>query len=373
MAKKEKTPQHTGYYASSYSKDYHNRDRGGKRRSRTRKRESHLKEILLILLALIVLAAAVFGLVKLVQNRHAQNASAGLNTTATETAEEKTANQGTARVLTEEEADMLRNSERYKKIMANKDQYPPYLIDDLEMNPEILDFVSDYLTVQKVGHGGLTAAEKKSSHPLFVQWDKRWGYSTYGEDCMAISACGPTALAMVGYGLTRNENIDPYAVAQYAMENGYYVNGVGTAWSLMSEGAEHYGLVSTSQYNFTEEQLKDALQKGGMAILSVGKGDFTVHNGHFIVLYGYKNGKFQLNDPFSYTNSSKLWDYATLQKQTKNMWIFYKAGTDAANAVTTTTTTTAAPTTTTTYTTASTTAYTTTAYTTAYTTALATE
>ena len=113
--------------------------------------------------------------------------------------------------------------------------------------------------------------------------------------------------------------------------------------------------------------MKDALEKGGMIILSVGKGDFTVHSGHFIVLYGYKNGKFQVNDPFSYTNSSKLWDYATLSKQTKNAWIYYKAGSEAAATASTTTTTaaTTAGTTAATYTTAATSN--TTVFTTAYT------
>ena len=103
--------------------------------------------------------------------------------------------------------------------------------------------------------------------------------------------------------------------------------------------------------------MKDALEKGGMIILSVGKGDFTVHSGHFIVVYGYKNGKFQVNDPFSYTNSSKLWDYTTLSNQTKNAWIYCKAGSEAAATASTTTTTAA--------TTASTTAAANTAYTTA--------
>ncbi|MBO7682777.1 MAG: C39 family peptidase [Clostridia bacterium] len=343
MSKKEMDRRSTGYYASSYSKDYGRKgtDRGGSRRPR--RRRSRLREFLVILLALLVLAAAVFGIVKLVQSRHASK-NAGLETTAV-TAETVTKNQGTARVLTDEEKDMLRNSERYKKIMAHKEDYPQYLIDDLEMNPEILDFVADYLDMEPVGHGGLTAAEKKSAHPLFVQWDKRWGYSIYGENCMAVSACGPTAVAMVAYGLTRNAAIDPYAVAQYAMEKGYYVNGVGTAWTLLSEGAQHYGLAVTSQAKYTEDQLKEALSNGGMVILSVGKGDFTVHSGHFIVLYGYKNGKFQVNDPFSYTNSSKLWDYQTLMNQTKNTWIYYKADSEAAAAITTTT---AAPTTTTT-------------------------
>ena len=370
MSRKKTTRTQTGYYASSYSKDYAGRGTSygsGRGPRRSGKRSFRVKEVLIILLALLVLAAAVFGLVKIVRHHQAEKGT-GLRTSSVATSETTTANVGTARVLTDAEKDMLRNSEKYKNIMAHKEDYPEYLIDDLEMNPEILDFVAAYLKTEPVGHGGLTAAEKKSSHPLFVQWDKRWGYATYGESCMAISGCGPTALAMVGYGLTRNEQIDPFNVAQYAMQNGHYVNNVGTAWTLMTEGAQHYGLAVTSQYRYTEEQMKDALEKGGMIILSVGKGDFTVHSGHFIVLYGYKNGKFQVNDPFSYTNSSKLWDYATLSKQTKNAWIYYKAGSEAAATASTTTTTAA-----TTVTTAAATTYATTAasnttvFTTAYT------
>lgn len=369
MSRKKTTRTQTGYYASSYSKDYNGRSPAygssrGPRRSR--KRSSRVREVLVIILALLVLAAAIFGLVKYIQHRQVEKGT-GLKTSSVATSETTTANVGTARVLTDAEKDMLRNSEKYKNIMAHKEDYPEYLIDDLEMNPEILDFVADYLKTEPVGHGGLTAAEKKSAHPLFVQWDKRWGYSTYGESCMAISGCGPTALAMVGYGLTRNEQIDPFNVAQYAMQNGYYVNNVGTAWTLLTEGAQHYGLTVTSQYRYTEEQMKEALEKGGMIILSVGKGDFTVHSGHFIVLYGYKNGKFQVNDPFSYTNSSKLWDYETLSKQTKNAWIYYKAGSEAAATASTTTTTAATSAGTTAATYATTSASNTTVFTTAYT------
>lgn len=364
MSKKRNQNTH-GHYASGFSKSYGSSySTGSSRRSSSGNRNRGgktpvWKELLVILLALIVLAAAIFGLVKLIQNKGVgSNKGSGLKTEAAQTVEVTTANVGTAHALTDEEADMIRNSEKYKNIMANKDQYPEYLIDDLEMNPEICDFVAEYLHMEPAGHGGLTAAEKKASHPLFVQWDKRWGYATYGESCMAISACGPTALSMVAYSLTRNDSIDPYSVAQYAMQNGYYVTNVGTAWTLMTEGAEHYGLSVGTSYRYTEEQMKEILQNGGMIILSVGKGDFTVHSGHFIVLYGYKDGKFQLNDPFSYTNSSKLWTYDQLVNQTKNMWAYFKAGSEpeSFSKVTSTTTTTAAATT---VSTTGTTAYTT--------------
>ncbi len=372
MSRKNTNLPRTGYYASNYSKDYSGKRSTAPRRRRRRSSRgpSQWKKVLAIILAILVLGAAIFGIVKLVQNHKGSDESK----TSSVSTEQDRSNLGSARVLTDEEAEAIRNSEAYKNIMANKEDYPEYLIDDLEANPEILDFVVDYLDHEPVGEGGLTAAEKKSAHPLFVQWDKRWGYSTYGESSLAISGCGPTALSMVAYSLTRDDSIDPYSVAQYAMDSGYYVNGVGTAWALMNEGAEHYGLTVTSQYRYTEEQMKEALDNGGMMILSVGNGDFTVHSGHFIVLYGYKNGKFQVNDPFSYTKSSKLWDYETLSNQTKNAWIFYKAGSATAPTTSTTTTTAATSTTTTTTYTTTTTAprtyssTTTTAYTTRYTT-----
>ena len=33
--------------------------------------------------------------------------------------------------------------------------------------------------------------------PLFLQWDERWGYRSYGGDFLAVTGCGPTALSMV--------------------------------------------------------------------------------------------------------------------------------------------------------------------------------
>jgi hypothetical protein len=49
--------------------------------------------------------------------------------------------------------------------------------------------------------------------PLFLQWDKRWGYERYGSDYLAITGCGPTCLAMAGYYLTGDASFDPALVA----------------------------------------------------------------------------------------------------------------------------------------------------------------
>ena len=95
--------------------------------------------------------------------------------------------------------------------------YPESLIALLERNPETEKFVLEYplYRAQSYDLGEYKAGE---TVPLFLQWDQRWGYENYGSDMMAITGCGPTCLAMVGYYLTGDEKFDPAAVAAFAEE-----------------------------------------------------------------------------------------------------------------------------------------------------------
>ena len=36
--------------------------------------------------------------------------------------------------------------------------------------------------------------------------------------------------------------MNPYQMAQYSQSSGYYVNGTGTSWELMGNGASNLGL-----------------------------------------------------------------------------------------------------------------------------------
>lgn len=206
-------------------------------------------------------------------------------------------------------------------IMENKELYTENMLNALERNPEILDFVKKYPDTEAVVTGGLSAKEKKEEHPLFIQWDSRWGYSPYGNDNIGISGCGPTCLSMVIYSLTRNEAATPDAIANFSMAGGYYVPDVGTAWSLMTDAAVQYGL-DTTQIPVEEAVIKEYLDSGHMLICSMSAGDFT-DAGHFIVVWGYDENGFSINDPFSTANSSKTWDFKTLQPQTNNIWAYH--------------------------------------------------
>ncbi|MCI8598095.1 MAG: hypothetical protein HFJ10_06595 [Lachnospiraceae bacterium] len=157
--------------------------------------------------------------------------------------------------------------------------------------------------------------------PLFLQWDERWGYETYGDDFLALTGCGPTCLAMVRCGLSQDGTWNPYKVARMAEEEGLYVSGAGSSWELMTWGAEKLGLTSW-EVIFDEEHIVSTLNSGNPIICVVGPGDFT-DNGHFLVLTGIDDsGKIILRDPNSNIRSEKTWEIDKLMSQIKNLWAF---------------------------------------------------
>lgn len=206
--------------------------------------------------------------------------------------------------------------------------------DDASAVPdEILEFVAKYPEAksfaEKYGERSgqsakidLTGEVTKGSIPLFIQWDERWGYEWYVENYLGVNGCGPTCLSMVVCGLTGSTSWNPAAVAQFAAEEGYYAEGSGTSWDLMTEGAGELGL-SAQILDKTEENIKASLSEEGKAIIcSMSPGDFT-DTGHFIVLTGLdEDGKVLVNDPNSPKNSEKHWSMDVLLPQVKGMWVF---------------------------------------------------
>ena len=154
--------------------------------------------------------------------------------------------------------------------------------------------------------------------PLLVQWDERWGYRKYGNDFMALTGCGPTCLAMVAE--SRGETKwNPWRVAKMAQRNGYYVDGRGSAWSLMTEGAAKMGLNGT-EMSCDAETIRRTLEDGHVIICAMRPGDFTTA-GHFLVLAGVtQDGEVIINDPNSRKNSRRTWDLERVVPQIKNLW-----------------------------------------------------
>lgn len=202
-------------------------------------------------------------------------------------------------------------------------KYPMEIIELYEKNSETLDFVKNYnkreeYISQKID---LTKDYNAGEIPLLMQWDKRWGYDSYGDSIIAVAGCGPTCLSMAYIYLTGDTTMNPRQMASYAYEKGYYTKK-GTSWDLWTSGVSGLGL-SSSEVPLDENVIKKRLDNGNIIICSMGPGDFTTI-GHFILIYGYDKNGFYVNDPNRVSTSQKQWKYETIQFQIKNLWSIKK-------------------------------------------------
>lgn len=210
--------------------------------------------------------------------------------------------------------------ECYLSVMQPDIDVPENIIEFGEKYPEAKTFVNEYPKYYgRDLHIDIAEEVDSSDIPLFIQWDRRWGYRDYGVSCVGLSGCGPTCLSMVYCGLTKDSFYNPYEVAKYSMCNGYYVDGQGTSWNLMSAGAEYMGL-SVQQGIVSADYIKNNLSEETPMICSMSPGDFT-YTGHFIVLVGLDdNGDVIVNDPNSPINSKRHWAAEELTNQMKAVW-----------------------------------------------------
>lgn len=216
--------------------------------------------------------------------------------------------------------ELAKKDERVAKIIQNYKQYPEELLELIAKNQETIDFVLDYPKKKDIPCASTIGTVTKGEIPHLLQWDERWGYGIYSDKCIAINGCGPTALAMVCAGLTGDNTITPYRLAQYAADNGYYVPESGSSWDLMRTGAIQFGITS-KEVPLNESSMKNQLNAGHPIICSMKPGDFTT-TGHFIVLTAYEDGSFRVLDPNSIQKSERLWSYERLSTQINNLWAF---------------------------------------------------
>lgn len=207
------------------------------------------------------------------------------------------------------------------------EDYPEKILELYERNPEAREYCMNYpLEYGKEHEIDISGYADYEGVPLFIQWDKQWGYKDYIGSVGGLSACGPTCLSMVTYYFTRDPEMTPAYMMDFAEENGYGLKGTGTQWSLFKEGAKKLGLDMkelTSEQMKSEKQIARVLESGRIIVMNVKPGVFTTV-GHYMLVVGYEDGKFKLNDPNSPNNSEQLWDFDTFDQDIKIMWSFSK-------------------------------------------------
>lgn len=301
-------------------------------RSRKHKKKRLFANMSVVLVLVIALSAALFAGRLLVdglageEDAKTNDSSAQISSsqaekvTGTETNGEKVMPS-----TSEETEDPLTpdSEEKLNYIRENSQLFPARLVTLAERNPETIDYVYQYPQLHDQAQTIDLSAEAASGEvPLLMQWDTRWGYEEYGDGLMGYTGCGPTCLSMVAIYLTGNPKITPLAVAEYSEGSGFYYNGTGTAWLLMSEGCEGFGLKS-EEVSLHDTYFYRALDAGKVIVCAMGPGDFT-DEGHFIVICGYEGESFIVRDPNSVANSTRTWTFDELKDQIRGVWALSK-------------------------------------------------
>ena len=187
------------------------------------------------------------------------------------------------------------------------------------LNDDAREFCLEYPRYwNKESTADMSAYENTVGVPLFLQWDPQWGYFDDDTSPLGLAGCGPTTLAMAAYYFTGDPNMNPLSLAQFAMDNGYRYPGNGTAWAFMYDGARQLGLQS-QVLPLDEGTMVRALEDGALIICIMGPGNFTT-GGHFILLTGYEDGAFTVNDCNSITRSNRTWTYDEICGEIWNLW-----------------------------------------------------
>ncbi|MEG0249248.1 MAG: C39 family peptidase [Peptostreptococcus sp.] len=316
-------------------------NRGNVYRNNTAKKESKLNikkigGIIIVLLLIIVFAAAGIDKLRSSKTKTTQNNAATTQVKKKEDDKSKTEKKEES---IEEKINKLEvikaklnadESQRMDYIIENIKSYPENMINLLIANPETIDFVYSYKDKDKYNAKSLEGNISSSyyvdgSVPLYLQWDRRWGYRNYGKEMIGLSGCGPTSLAMVIRHFDKESTVNPYDVAKYSEENGYLSKDNFTSWKLFDTGLKEYGLESRDVVP-VEAKMKKALDDGQILIVSVKPGIFT-ERGHIIVIKGYnKEGDFLINDPNSIVNTNKSWSYDELKNDLRKIWAVSEIG-----------------------------------------------
>ena len=209
-------------------------------------------------------------------------------------------------------------------IIENIGSYPEDLIDLLLRNNETVDYVYSYKDKEKYNARKLAKNVTSSYHvdgevPLFLQWDRRWGYRNYGSEMIGLSGCGPTSLAMVIRHFDSKSAVNPYDIAKYSQDNNYVSNTNTTSWKLFEDGIKKFDLQSVDVLP-VEAKMKKSLDGGHVLIASLNPGLFSTR-GHIIVIKGYNSdGDFLINDPNSIVNTNKAWSFDELKNYLRKIW-----------------------------------------------------
>lgn len=167
---------------------------------------------------------------------------------------------------------------------------------------------------------------------MYKQYDPKWAkvpYQVNGETTnIQQSGCGPTCAAMLLATLA-DPNITPVDTCRWSVLHGYKALKQGTYYSYFTPQFAEYG-IPAKQLNWdntyhkpnsiNHETVKFEVNAGNYVIACMGPGLWTT-GGHFILVWGWENGKVYINDSASSKQSHEIADEKVFKNEVKYYFI----------------------------------------------------
>ncbi len=238
----------------------------------------------------------------------------------------------TEREVTLEKYETLNDPNGYGDYIAeNQELYTDQILGfydfDDEYDEEHLHFVYDY-PVHKSDHQTMRFTDDElncDGVPELYMFDRRWGYEDMGGAMIAQNGCAVISMEMAYLALAHDDTYDPADIADIAVENdcldifgGIHQDKVTTLANALGINAVEFNYWQDEVKEGLEEDLKNSLDKENVVVFAAMSGE--TFGGHAIIIKGYDENGFYINDPASREKTDQTWSFDVMQSELVGFW-----------------------------------------------------
>lgn len=216
-------------------------------------------------------------------------------------------------------AELAETDERAQFIIDNEELYPDDVLsyvydeDEFEYIYNYPFYKDSYKTMS------FTDEELNSTDvPELYMDDKRWAYEQGG--LVRYYGCVAVSITMANLYVNHNSYVDPVKIMNYAEDMGY--TGLGGIFETnINNILDYFGISYTEhilEKPLTESELKAMLDNKDTVIMAAMYGD--IFGGHALIVKGYDENGFYINDPASEENTAQVLDFEILENEMGRYW-----------------------------------------------------